>query len=356
MKYIYLTFFFLLIGNATAQTYVIEKPQSTKNTNDLFETSYSLLTGMIKDDTKYSFKKAVFSVENAYLEGKLDEESINNEIKILNSLSLSLIKDRFLYYPEKDKATVNKWASIFEVMCDTIPINVDDKEYRYIPFSYDFNDVFGHKDWTGMFVSKLLQTRKGNCHSLPYLYKILAEELGVDANLALAPNHVYIKHRSLKDGWYNTELTSGMFPIDAWLMASGFVHIDAITNGVYMKALNNKESIALVLIDLAQSYENKYPQNDGTFVLKCCKSAIEIYPNYASALILQAETHMKQIETETDYNKGKILFDNLQKEYAHIHKLGYRNMTESMYLNWLVSLKTERGKYENKKLDTFSKK
>lgn len=134
MKYIYLTFFFLLIGNATAQTYVIEKPQSTKNTNDLFETSYSLLTGMIKDDTKYSFKKAVFSVENAYLEGKLDEESINNEIKILNSLSLSLIKDRFLYYPEKDKATVNKWASIFEVMCDTIPINVDDKEYRYIPF------------------------------------------------------------------------------------------------------------------------------------------------------------------------------------------------------------------------------
>ncbi|MFH6961660.1 hypothetical protein ACHRVK_03650 [Flavobacterium plurextorum] len=356
MKYIYLAFFCLFIGIINAQTYVVESPKNTGSTEDLFEASYNLLTGMIKDDTKYSFKKAVFSVENAYLDGKLDEAFINNEIKILNNLSLSLIKNRFLYYPEKDKATVNKWASVFEVMCDTIPLNIDDKEYRYIPFSYDFNDVFGHKDWTGMFVSKLLQTRKGNCHSLPYLYKILAEELGVEANLALAPNHIYIKHRSLKDGWYNTELTSGIFPIDAWLMASGFVHIDAITNGVYMKALNNKESIALVLIDLAQSYENKYPQNNGAFVLKCCKSAIEIYPQYASALILQAETHMKQIENETDYNKGKVLFDNLQKEYAHIHKIGYRNMPESMYLNWLVSLKTERGKYENKKLDTFSKK
>lgn len=39
---------------------------------------------------------------------------------------------------------------------------------------------------------------------------------------------------------------------------------------------------------------------------------------------------------------------DLEKEYAHIHEIGYRNMPEDMYLNWLVSLKTERKKYENK--------
>lgn len=61
-------------------------------------------------------------------------------------------------------------------------------------------------------MSKLLDTQKGNCNSMPYLYKILAEELGVDANLALAPNHVYIKHNIKSLGWYNTELTSGIFP------------------------------------------------------------------------------------------------------------------------------------------------
>ncbi|MET3012941.1 transglutaminase family protein, partial [Flavobacterium psychrophilum] len=132
---------------------------------------------------------------------------------------------------------------------------------------YDFQDVFGHKTRENLFVSKLLETRKGNCHSLPYLYKILCEELGVDANLALAPNHVYIKHRNIKEGWYNTELTSGIFPIDAWIMASGFVHIDAISNGVYMKALNNRESIAVVMIDLADNYNVKFPNNDGTFIL-----------------------------------------------------------------------------------------
>lgn len=322
----------------------------------LFESSYTLLNNMIENDSKYSFKKAVFAVENAYLDGNLDTLWINKQIKLLNNLSKSLIKERFLAYLERDKEKVNKWASVFEVMHDTIPLNINDTIYKYEPFGYDFNDVFGHTTRENLFVSKLLQTRKGNCHSLPYLYKILAEELGVEANLALAPNHIYIKHRSIKDGWYNTELTSGIFPIDAWIMASGFVHIDAITNGVYMKALNNKESIALVLIDLADNYNAKFPNNDGTFVLKCTETAIKNYPNFATALILRAETHYKQIEKEEDKAKHDLLFKGLQKEYEHIHQIGYRNMPEDMYLNWLVSLKEERSKYENKNLNTISKK
>jgi hypothetical protein len=329
--------------------------QNFEKQEKLFEQSYALLNSMLVDENNYSFKKAIFSVENAYLDDKLDTIEINKKIKLLNNLSKTLIKERFLAYIERDKETVNKWASVFEVMHDTIPINYNDKIYKYEPFGYDFTDVFGHKTRENLFVSKLLETRKGNCHSLPYLYKILAEELGVQANLALAPNHVYIKHKSIKDGWYNTELTSGIFPIDAWIMASGFVHIDAITNGVYMKALNNRESIALVMIDLADNYNAKFPNNDGTFILKCCEIAIKEYPYFATALILRAETHYKQIEQIQDKQKHDLKFKELEKEYAFIHKIGYRNMPEDMYLNWLVTLKTERNKYENKNLNTFAK-
>ena len=321
---------------------------TAQNQEKLFEQSYALLNSMLVDENNYSFKKAVFSVENAFLDDKLDTLFCNNQIRLLNNLSKSLIKERFLAYVERDKEKVNKWASVFEVMHDTIPINYNDKLYKYEPFGYDFNDVFGHKTRENLFVSKLLETRKGNCHSLPYLYKILCEELGVDANLALAPNHVYIKHRNIKEGWYNTELTSGIFPIDAWIMASGFVHIDAISNGVYMKALNNRESIAVVMIDLADNYNVKFPNNDGTFILKCCDTAITEYPNFATALILQAETHKKQMKKEQNQDKAKQMLLNLEREYAHIHEIGYRNMPEDMYLNWLVSLKTERKKYENK--------
>ena len=326
-----------------------------QNEEKLFEQSYALLHDMIRNEGNYSFKKAVFSVENAYFNNKLDTAFVNKEIKTLTHLCQSLIQNRFLAYVENDKEKVNKWASVYSVMCDTIPLVIKDKPYKYIPFGYDFNDVFGRNDLANMSVTKLLHTRKGNCHSLPYLYKILAEELGTTAHLSLAPNHVYIKHQNKKHGWFNTELTSGIFPNDAWIMASGFVHLDAITNGVYMKALNNKESIALVLIDLANAYKSIYPDNDGTFELKCAETALSAYPNFATALILKAEIHKKQVEKEPDTAKAKLLFTALEKEYGHIHKIGYRFMPEAMYMHWLVTLKTEKDKYENKKLNNFSK-
>jgi hypothetical protein len=328
---------------------------AAQNQEKLFQDSYTLLNTMLADEHNYSFKKAVFSVENAYLNNTLDTVDCNKKIKFLTNLSNSLIKDRFLAYLEKDKSMVNKWAAVFQVMHDTIPINYNDKIYHYTPFGYDFNDVFGHKIRENLFVSKLLETHKGNCHSLPYLYKILCEALGTDANLALAPNHLYIKHKSIKDGWYNTELTSGIFPIDAWVMASGFVHIDAITNGVYMKALNNRESIALVMIDLADNYNAKFPNNNGVFVLKCCETAIKEYPLFASALILRAESHKLQMTKEPNPEKAKALLLDLEKEYAYIHEIGYRNMPEAMYSDWLITLKTERNKFENKNLNTFAK-
>jgi hypothetical protein len=191
------------------------------------------------------------------------------------------------------------------------------------------------------------------------------EEQGVTANLALAPNHIYIKHRSKALGWYNTELTSGIFPDDSWLMASGYIHLDAITNGVFMKALNDKESIALCLIDLAQAYQHSFLENDGSFILKCTQKAIETYPYFANALILQAETHKRQLESMMKENnltnldeinnlpRAQELLELMNQEYAHIHEIGYRNMPQEMYLDWLVSLKTEREKYENKKLSNF---
>lgn len=327
-----------------------------QNQEALFEKSLLTLNDMLVNESHYSFKKAVFSVENAYLNGKLDTITVNNQINVLANLCHSLIEGRFLAYVENDKTEVNKWASVYQVMCDSIPIIIKDKEYKYVPFRYDFDDVFGNKEMSNMFVSKLLMTRKGNCHSLPYLYKILCEELGTTANLALAPNHIYIKHQNKKNGWYNTELTSGIFPNDAWLMASGYIHVDAIKNGVYMKALNNKESIALVLMDLADAYQKIYPNNDGFFLLKCSGIALNVYPNLTSALILRAEVQRKIVDKEVDTEKKSELFSMLEKDYAHIHELGYRYMPEEMYLNWLVSLKTEREKYENKKLTNFNKK
>lgn len=335
----------------------------TKAQKFFYEEAYERIHCMLEGTCDPSFKTAVYEVENAYLEGSLDSTIFNDEIRKLTLLAKSLIKSRTLKYEGSDRKEVEKYAALFSVLKDSIDIqDAEGNMFKYIPYTYDFNDIWGHGDWKNMFVSKLMATRKGNCHSLPYLYKILAEELGAEAHLALAPNHIYIKHFNEKDGWYNTELTSGIFPMDSWLMASGYIHLDAVSNKLYMEALDNDQSLALCLVDLAQGYERKFPENDGEFVMKCVDLALHHYPTYINAMILKAETYKRQLEQEAMKDHAGLDNEALQDEtlrnkflalqnaYAQIHELGYRRMPEEMYLDWLTSLQEEREKYENKKI------
>lgn len=309
------------------------------------------------------FKEAVYEVENAFYNGELPFEVFNADIKSLISFIDIVRQSDSLNYSYRDKSSIKTYAAIFKVMTDSNYFNIDNMLYLHEPFSYDFNDVFGQKDWSNMFVTKLLGTNKGNCHSLPYLYKILAEELGEEAFLSLAPNHIYIKQYTKKTGWFNTELTSASFPIDAWLTASGYVHLDAVRNGVYMDTLSQKESLALTLIDLAKGYERKYGARDGKFMLKSVNKALEVDPNFINALLLKAETQKKLFENEMllrsmdnpndlieQSEEHRNLFLEMQSIYVHIHQLGYRQMPEEMYLDWLTTLQEEREKYQNKNI------
>jgi hypothetical protein len=325
------------------------------------------LTTMLKNNA-LSFKDAVFAVENAYYDNILDTTQFSEGIESLHRLSLGYLRSNNLNYKSADSNKVKKWASIYKIMTDTITLIYVNKTIAHLPFYYDFDDIFGGKHWENMFVTKLLATRKGNCHSMPYLYKILCEELGVPCHLALAPNHIYVKHHSEKAGWYNTELTSASFPIDAWLMASGYITLQAIQSGIYMDALDDKQCIALCVLDLAKGFDRKYPDNDGTFIIKCCDLTLEHFPKCINALLFKAETRKKQIERFMKMlnisnpsvlrlqPEGQKLWEDMNRLYTQIHRLGYRTMPEQMYVEWLVSLQKEREKYVNKQVMEINKK
>lgn len=329
---------------------------------DHYESSFSEIASMIDGESPVNFKEAVFIVENAFYDGALDYNAFSSKIRSLAGLAYSLRSQIDLIYDEQDSAHVKTHASIWSIMTDTLSFDLGNGVSLVSkPYLYDFEDVFGKEDWSQMFVSKLLNTRRGNCHSLPYLYKILAEELGEEAYLALAPNHIYIKQYSKKTGWFNTELTSASFPIDAWLTASGYIHLDAIRNGVYMDTLSQEESLALTLVDLAKGYERKFGVLDGEFILKATNKALEVDPNFINALLLKVETQkklfenamlLKSIDNPNDLieqsEEYRNLFLEMQSIYANIHQLGYRQMPEEMYLDWLATLQEEREKYQNK--------
>lgn len=325
--------------------------------------AYEIIDSMLTGKTQLNFKKAVLTTENAFLDGQLDEEKINSEIENLASLVKAISTTNFLTYNGTDKDIVLKQASIFKVLTDTIPIVLDSTHiFFHSPYTYDFEDNWGQTDWTKMFVSKLLVAGNGNCHSLPFLYKILAEEFQIPAYLSFAPNHIYIKLHCKKTGWYNTELTSATFPVDAWIMASGYVHLDAIRYGLYMDTLSLQQSVAYNLLDLAQGYQKKFGNSNSGFVVKCCETVLKHHPVNVNAMLTKAESQKRFIEAKMKNqnakkadelfadNSIKAMYSDMEQTYVRLHQLGYRRMPEEIYMQWMGMLKNEPEKYFDKKV------
>ena len=327
--------------------------------------AYDELNAMLTGEQPISFKRAVYVSENAYLEGGLDYQLFENEIELLVNVARFVKQYGVFDYNESDREIVKTYWAAFAAMKQPIPLPLDDSStIESVPLEYDFEDFFGEKDWTKMFVSKLLATRKGNCHSLPFLYKILVEELGEEAWLAMAPNHTYIKQKTEQTGWFNTELTSGQFPLDAWIMTSGYIKLEAVQNRLFMDTLSLRQSIAVTMTDMAQGYQKKFGKSyNPDFVLRSLETALAHYPNYAHARILKAETLKGQYEQEMQRHgatypaqiwfdeNNKALFEKMQSEYVELFRLGYRQMPKEMYLNWLMDIEQ---KQTNKEVERYT--
>jgi len=324
---------------------------TAQDKKQIYQNAFNSVDSMLTESKSKNFQKAVFITENAYFDNQLDKTTFDNAVKFNVSICRGIIASGNIEYPEKDKEKATAQCAVFVFMTDSIPIATNNGTIIHAPFTYNFDDFAGQKDWSHMFVSTLMQTKKGNCHSLPYLYKMIMDELGQPAYLSLAPNHIYIKAQNKRVGWYNIELTCGDFPTDAWLTASGYIHTDALRNGIYMDTISTKQSISLCLVDLAQGYQAKFGIQDGSFILKCCDTALTNFPKYINAMLLKAETLTALYkQSDKDSEQGKKLFAQMNEIYTTIHQLGYRKMPQGMYLNWLKSSGTQTTNYRMKSL------
>lgn len=313
-----------------------------------YRNALDTLKVLIEEDKPQSFKDAVFIVENTFLDNHLDKSWYEKTIEALAIIAKTWLRYNPIKYHASDSINFGLNMAIYKVIKDTVRLDVSPIEkYHTVPYTYDFNDFFGREDWANVSVAKLLLTKKGNCRSLPYLYKLIADELNAICWLSFGPNHIYIKNRSQRAGWYNTELTSGSFPVDAWIATSGYVPIDAIRNGIYMDTLSNQQAIAQCVLDLAKGYEFKTKNYQDGFILKCCDLVLQYHPVNVQALLLKAETLKHVYEA----NKSKAIYKDMEATYIRLLELGYREMPERMYMQWLKSAIEQKDKFSNKQLN-----
>lgn len=221
----------------------------------------------------------------------------------------------------------------------------------------------GIEDYSKMFVSKLISTGSGQCHSMPLLYLILAEEIGAEAYLALSPNHSYIRFPDDKGKWYNIELTNQMFSTETYILQSGYIKSEALQNKIYMENLSPRELLSHQLTDLAQGYIHKFGYDE--FVQKVIDKALELYPNSISANMIKANLDTqrfeyvmrqlkinphdnKQLQQIRHFPKAVELLNRVNGQYSLIDNLGFEQMPPEAYQKWLQDMRDEKQKQEDK--------
>lgn len=144
-----------------------------------FESAYKEIVAMLEDKKPLSIKKSVFLAEWAYLDGKLDYqhdfcEPIERGVQYMRRLIAANKWER--YKTAKQIAICTFFFQPLSGNNNTI-------------FSYDFSTEYPDEDWHHQLVSRTLKTHKGQCHSLPWAFKLYAEELGAKAYIVHAPRH-----------------------------------------------------------------------------------------------------------------------------------------------------------------------
>ncbi|MFM9951991.1 MAG: hypothetical protein ACKV1O_28935 [Saprospiraceae bacterium] len=324
-------------GKATEEIPTFQPDTIRAVADEHYNLAFQEINQMLEGRIPMNYKRAVFLEEWAYSGGVMDYEKFNNQIvKIANDLR-SFIKEKGV---GQYKTSGN--FAIFEFFTKPHKMN------NFQPYTYDFNDFYGKNNYKSVFVSKLLETHKGQCRSMPMLYKILAEEIGAESYLALGPNHMYIKHLDEQGKWVNIELTNSNFSSDSWMISTMDISAESIRKGVYMKELSMKESIAFCLIELAFAHQHKFGYSE--FGLICSDISLKYYPNCMPALMHKANT-LRHFGLEYLKKNGRketpFLVENHKKfktVEAQIEALGFREMSPEKYEAWVNSMQTEQQK------------
>lgn len=273
-----------------------------KIAEDYYVSAFNEMSDMLAGRDSLSIKRAVFLAEWAYYEGKLDyNKDFCDEIDRIKTFirSLYTVNKLHTYKTGMQMAISSYMVSPFS-------------GNNYIPYTYDF-ETFSVDDepWDRQFVSRTLKTHTGQCRSLPWMYKILANELNAPVSLAHAPRHCYIMYKDedkiTPEEWINLELTTNQMNPSWWIKQDFEICDSAVIVGTYMTPLTEFQTVASQMADLAFGYCEKFHRYD-EFSYYCASRSLEFYPMNPNAWIIRGKS-LEQIVQDYLMKNGNIIDD-----------------------------------------------
>ncbi len=200
------------------------------------------------------------------------------------------------------------------------------------PFRYDQSDPTGENP-DGRLLRHYLETRRGNCITMPLLMFFIGRDLGLEMQLAEAPLHLYIKYY---DGKYhhNIEATSGGgFTRDFWYRKNLPMTDLAIYNGVYLRSLSDTEAKAVISSFIVENYLRRHEFEKAAVASEV---VLGLYPRFAYGLVKKGSAYggLLQRELKAHYGHASEFPEDLKEKASRWYRENISAFSQAEELGW----------------------
>ncbi|MDD7973645.1 transglutaminase family protein [Roseinatronobacter alkalisoli] len=200
-------------------------------------------------------------------------------------------------------------------------------------FSYDHDDPYG-LDVRNKLLSDYIQDRRGNCITMPFLFIILGQRLGLDVVPAMAPLHVFVKFTDDAGKTWNLEATSGAGAArDQHYRDLLPITDEAIANGVFLAPLSNEQSIAVIAAVVVEELIAQDRYHDAMAVADIL---IEHYPMFAYIMVKKATAsyHLLRTEFHEKYPTAQDVPEDQRPYLAYLQRVNQSMFDRAEFLGW----------------------
>ena len=229
-------------------------------------------------------------------------------------------------------------------------LNADGPWSTKTPFQYDLSDPYG-KVFEHRLLHNYLAPRKGNCVTMPLLFLILGQRLGLDVSASVAPLHIFVKYFDPATGTtHNIEATDGALAVDdAFFVLKLEISERALENGLYLQPLTAKEAVAMMMTLLCEQYERT---GEWERCIAVAEVVLRHYPKCASAMLWMGTAHgqlMEQVRVRpvkrmSQSQKERFIYRYKQNQYwfTKAEELGWREPSQAQEEAYLASVRSRQ--------------
>ena len=201
------------------------------------------------------------------------------------------------------------------------------------PFSYDHADPLG-RNVRHKLISTYLTTRRGNCVSMPLLFLIVGERMGLNLALSTAPLHIFLRHTEESVREINLEATSGALPARTeWYRQNLPMTDRAIQSGLYMQTLSRREATAHMASTVVD-----FLIGAGRFqeAVEVAEVILQHYPRdgYTMVKLGTAYGELMRVEFIERFPTPAMIPPALRQRYAMLAQRNQRAFQEAEGLGW----------------------